>query len=98
MWNCLWAHALKRSPGINRKSRVWYPVPGLLSSATWRSLPKKRFNGLTNQSSTGRRHTLQACSHDILLEPGKQTMARDRDKTQVKLTEIFRAAYISSAV
>ena len=28
-------HALKRSPGINRKSRVLYPGPGFLSSATW---------------------------------------------------------------
>ena len=28
VWNCLWGHALKRSPGINRKSRVLYPGPG----------------------------------------------------------------------
>ena len=46
MWNCLWGHALKRSPGINRKSRVSYPGPGFLSSATWPSLPKKHYNGL----------------------------------------------------
>ena len=48
MWNCLWGNALKRSPGIIRKSRVWYPVPGFLSSATWPSLPKKHYynNGL----------------------------------------------------
>ena len=38
--------ALKRSPGIIRKSRVSYPGPGFLSSATWPSLPKKHYNGL----------------------------------------------------
>ena len=52
MWNCLWGHALKRSPGINRKSRVSYPGPGFLSSATWPSLPKKHYNGLINQPTT----------------------------------------------
>ena len=41
VWNCLWGHALKRSPGINRKSWVFYSGPGFLSSATWPSLPKK---------------------------------------------------------
>ena len=41
VWNCLWEHALKRSPKIIRKSRVLYPGPGFLSSATWPSLPKK---------------------------------------------------------
>ena len=35
VWNSLWGHVLKRSPGINRKSRVLYPSPGFLSSATW---------------------------------------------------------------
>ena len=44
--NCLWGHALKISPGIIRKSRVSYPGPGYLSSATWPSLPKKYYNGL----------------------------------------------------
>ena len=36
VWNCLWGHALKRSPGINRESRVGlsYPGPRFLSSAT----------------------------------------------------------------
>ena len=34
VWNCLWGNALKRSPGIIRKSRVSYPSPGFLSSAT----------------------------------------------------------------
>ena len=38
VWNCLWGHAHKRSPGIIRKSRVPYPVPGFLSSATWPSI------------------------------------------------------------
>ena len=50
VWNCLWGNALKRSPGIIRKSRVLYPGPGFLSSATWPSLPKKHYNGL-NQTS-----------------------------------------------
>ena len=44
--NCLWGNALKRSPGIIRTSRVSYPGPGFLSSATWPSLPKKHYNGL----------------------------------------------------
>ena len=46
VWNCLWGNALKRSPGIIRKSRVSYPDPGFLSSATWPSLLKKYYNGL----------------------------------------------------
>ena len=46
VWNCLRGNALKRSPGIIRKSRVSYPSPGFLSSATWPSLPKKHYNGL----------------------------------------------------
>ena len=55
--NCLWGNALKRSPGIIRKSRVSYPGPGFLSSATWPSLPKKHYNGLNqtkpNQLNSG---------------------------------------------
>ena len=50
VWNCLLGHALKRSPGIYRKSRVLYPGPGFLSRSTWPSLPKKHYNGLINQS------------------------------------------------
>ena len=50
VWNCLWGNALKRSPGIIRKSRVSYPGPGFLSSAIWPSLPKKHYNGL-NQTN-----------------------------------------------
>ena len=46
VWNCLWGNALKRSPGIIRKSRVSYPGPEFLSSATWPSLPKNHYNGL----------------------------------------------------
>ena len=46
VWNCLWGNALKRSPGIIRKSRESYPGPGFLSSATWSMLPKKHYNGL----------------------------------------------------
>ena len=49
VWNCLWRHALQRSTGIICKSRVLYPSPGFLSSATWPSLPKKCYNGLINQ-------------------------------------------------
>ena len=45
-WNCLWGNALKRYPGLIRNSRVSYPGPGFLSSATWPSLPKKHYNGL----------------------------------------------------
>ena len=52
VWNCLWGNAVKRSPGIIRKSRVSYPGPGFLSSATWPSLPKKHYNGL-NQTKPG---------------------------------------------
>ena len=64
MWNCLWGNALKRSPGIIRKSRVSYPVPGFLSSATWPSLPKKHYNGLmdngwTKQHMTMHPHTIR---------------------------------------
>ena len=46
VWNCIWTHALKRSPWINHKSRVLYPGPGFLSSDTWPSMPKKHYNGL----------------------------------------------------
>ena len=46
VWNCLWGNALKRSPGSIRKSRVSYPGPRFLSSATWPSLLKKHYNGL----------------------------------------------------
>ena len=56
VWNCLWGHALKRSPGIIRKSRVSYPVPGFLSSATWPSLPKKHYNRL-NQTKPSLQNT-----------------------------------------
>ena len=51
VWNCLWGNALKRSPGIIGKSRVSYPGPGFLSSATWPMLPKKHFNGLNQTKS-----------------------------------------------
>ena len=51
VWNCLWGNALKRSPGIIRKSRVSYPGHGFLSSATWPMLPKKHYNGLNQTPS-----------------------------------------------
>ena len=50
--NCLWGNALKRSPGIIRKSKVSYPGPGFLSSATWPPLPKKHYNGLNQTKHT----------------------------------------------
>ena len=40
---------LKRYPGINCKSRVWYPGPGFISSATWPLMSKKHYNGLIKQ-------------------------------------------------
>ena len=52
VWNCLWGNALKRSPGIIRKSRVSFPGPGFVSSATWPSLPKKHYNGLNQNHWT----------------------------------------------
>ena len=57
VWNCLWGNALKRSPGIIRKSRVSYSGPGFLSSATWPSLPKKHYNGL-NQTKPNQTHDM----------------------------------------
>ena len=56
MWNCLWGNALKRSPGIIRKSRVLYPGPGFLSSATWPSLPKKHYSGLNKTKPSNCMH------------------------------------------
>ena len=37
---------------------------------------------------------IKACSHKILLVPGLMVMARNQDKTEEKLTEIFRTASI----
>ena len=62
VWNCLWGNALKRSPGIIRKSRVSYPGPGFLSSATWPSLPKKHYNGL-NQTKPSLCHDISVYQH-----------------------------------
>ena len=61
VWNCLWGNALKRSPGIIRKSRVSYPVPGFLSSATWPSLPKKHYNGLNQLNQIECTSPLSTC-------------------------------------
>ena len=41
----------KRSPGSNRKSRVLYPSPRFLSSASWPIMPKKNSIKLINQSN-----------------------------------------------
>ena len=65
VWNCLWGHALKRSPGIIRKSRVSYPGPGFLSSATWPSLPKKHYNGLNQTKPTKKKHDHSTASLDL---------------------------------
>ena len=67
VWNCLWGNALKRSPGIIHKSRVSYPSPGFLSSATWPSLPKKHYNGLnqTKHAKTILELELPFCSSFI---------------------------------
>ena len=69
VWNCLWGNALKRSPGIIRKSRVSYPGPGFLSSATWPSLPKMHYNGLnqTEQTQPDKRHTQAIIHHNYKL-------------------------------
>ena len=48
----------KRSPGIIRKSRVSYPGPGFLSSATWPSLLKKHYNGLNKLNQFNKLHML----------------------------------------
>ena len=66
MWNCLWGNALKRSPGVIRKSRVSYPGPGFLSSATWPSLPKKHYNGLNKTKSDSKMTSIlsEDCDYD----------------------------------
>ena len=65
VWNCLWGNALKRSPGISRKSRVSYPGPGFLSSATWPSLPKKHYNGFNKQTNKFFTHIIYHYSNVI---------------------------------
>ena len=52
VWNCLWGNALKRSPGIIRKSRVSYPGPGFLSSATW---PRCRKSTIMDQTKSNQK-------------------------------------------
>ena len=56
---------LKRSPGIIRKSRVLYPGPRFLSSATWPSLPKKHFNGL-NQTKASSKNKSDSSVEEVL--------------------------------
>ena len=67
VWNCLWGHALKRSPGINRERRVSYPGPRFLSSATWPSLLKKHYNGLINQSINLECHAQDMTPYSVTL-------------------------------
>ena len=66
VWNCLWGNALKRSPGIIRKSRVSYPGPGFLSSATWPSLPKKHYNGLNQTKPNKTAHVTGGNPSDVI--------------------------------
>ena len=67
VWNCLWGNALKRSPGIIRKSRVSYPGPGFLSSATWPLLPKKHYNGLNQTKAIQKiKQTVLSCHIDSI--------------------------------
>ena len=76
VWNCLWGNVLKRSPGIIRKSRVSYPGPGFLSSATLPSLPKKHLNGLNQtKTKTSKRDGAQ-CPHQIHRSVIKMTEMR----------------------
>ena len=67
VWNCLWGNALRRYPGIIRKSRVSYPGPGFLSSATWPLLPKKHYNGLNQTQSYDGYSALHALEFKDLL-------------------------------
>ena len=55
VWNCLWGHALKRYPRINRKIRVSYPGPGFLSSATGAFAAEKELLWIKPNQSSGRR-------------------------------------------
>ena len=81
VWNCLWGNALKRSPGIIRKSRVSYPGPGFLSSATWPSLPKKHYNGL-NQIKNGKKR------YEYIVVGYKSTyFVKDHSEAKNKYTE-----------
>ena len=50
VWNCLWGHVLERYHGINHKSKVLYPAPAFLSSATWPLMPKKHYKEVIHQS------------------------------------------------
>ena len=69
VWNCLWGNALKRSHGIIRKSRVSYPGPGFLSSATWPSLQKKHYNRLNQTKLNPQEHDTQLYWFGELLTP-----------------------------
>ena len=86
VWNCLWGHALKRSPGINRKGRVSYPGPGFISNPTWPSLSslgtlQKHYNGLNqtkpNIFSTASGMVSVSASHAV----GRGFSSRVKPKT-----------------
>ena len=97
VWNCLWGNALKRSPGIIRKSRVSYPGPGFLSSATWPSLPKKHYNGLNqtkpNQISHSWKHLNQWNFSDIYLQKFHPSCMRFIDSSNPHWSPIFHFKY-----
>ena len=87
LWNCLWGNALKRSPGIIRKSRVSYPGPEFLSSATWPSLPKKHYNGL-NQT----KQSFDSLAHGSI--PGGLNMSAV-DRLDLKIFDNIQSKAIS---
>ena len=79
VWNCLWGNALKRSPGIIRKSRVSYPGPGFLFSATWPSLPKKHYNGLNQTKPLFSTSTVSGSVENIVSGSRKFIKPADTD-------------------
>ena len=86
VWNCLWGNALKRSPGIIRKSRVLYPGPGFLSSVTWPSLPKKHYNGL-NQTKPNNDESTTATSIMFIIYSMNQNFDRSMIISYIELLE-----------
>ena len=57
---------LKDLLGSILKSRVSYPGPGFLSSATWPSLPKKRYNGLIQNGNRPCKMTDQTAKEIVM--------------------------------
>ena len=80
VWNCLLGHALKRSPGINRKSRVSYPDPGFLSSATWPSLPNKHYDRLNQTKPNPIIMMYNFCQLRCFTKPAQDTDVVEKKK------------------